>query len=71
LAQLIPVRFHLGQLVLHVGEQTAKARCDSVDFCSNPITPPPPRPPLQIRKQTLGPPSPFVAVLTQFVLIHL
>ena len=46
LAQLIPVRFHLGQLVLHAGEQTAKARCDSVERCSGPVTPPPPRPPL-------------------------
>jgi hypothetical protein len=32
---------------------------------------PPPRPPLQIRKQTLGPPSPFIAIPTQFVLTHL
>jgi hypothetical protein len=26
---------------------------------------------LQIRKQTLGPPTPFVAIPTQFVLVHL
>jgi hypothetical protein len=67
LTQLTPVRSHLGQLVLHVREQPAKAHCDSVERCSGPPTPPPPRPPLLIRQQTLGPPSPFVAILMQFV----
>jgi hypothetical protein len=33
-AQHIPVRLHLDQFVPHVGEQTAKARCDSVKRCS-------------------------------------
>ena len=56
-AQLIPIRFHLGELVLRAGEQTAKARCDSVERCSGSVPSPPPRPTLQIHKQTHGPPS--------------
>jgi hypothetical protein len=71
LAQLTPVRFHLGQPVLHVGEEIATPRCVSVERCSGPVTPSPPGSLLQIRKQTLGPPSPFVAIPAQFVLIHL
>jgi hypothetical protein len=70
-ALLIPVRFDLGQLVLRVGEQPAKVRCDRVERCNGPVPPPPPGPLLLIRQQTLGPPSPFVAIMTQFVLVHL
>src|SRR5260370_1192735 len=51
-----PVRFHPGRLVLHVGEQPAKARCASAEPSSGPPPPPPPRPPFWIRQQTLGPP---------------
>lgn len=68
LAKHIPVRLHLRQFVLQVGEQTAKARCDNRERRSGPVPPSPPGSPLQIRKQTFGPPSPFVAVLTKFVL---
>src|SRR6202022_4802144 len=48
-----------------------KARVASAERGRGPVTPPPPRPLLLIRQQTLGPPSPFVAIMTQFVLVHL
>ena len=71
LTQLPPARFHLRQPVLHVGEQTAKSHCASVERCSSPVTPSPPGSLLQISKQTLSPPSPFVAIPAQLVLVHL
>ena len=67
----LPARSHLGQPVLQVGEHTAKSRCASLERCSSPIIPSPPGSLLQISKQTLGPPSPFVAVPAQLVLVHL
>jgi hypothetical protein len=70
-AQLAPARFQIGKPVLPAGTQTVKPRYDSVGSFNGPVRPSPADSSLQLSQQTLRPPSPFVAIPTQFVMAHL
>jgi hypothetical protein len=70
LTQLNSAASDLGQFVPHVDDEVARDRGYAVERRIGAPTPPPEQSKLSILEQTLGPPSPFVTIPAQSVVVH-